>query len=206
MNTSKAISTISYNSADFLKRRLSEYKNAGILSFWAAIPHLGEDDEAGKKEHFHIYAEPSKRLQTDSLDFIEPDKDNPDKPLKCISWRSSVFSDWYLYVLHDQTYLCQKGLTKKYHYVHSDFITSDSDDLLFLARSINRLAVSPWYAMADAIDNGYSWFEYVKRGTIPIQLVRQYQAGWNALCRVAQVPEFQFAPEINKKNSECEIC
>lgn len=200
MNTSKPISTISYNSADFLRARLTDYKQAGILSFWAAVPHLGEDDEAGKKEHFHVYAEPSKRFQTDSLNFIEPDPLNPDKPFRCICWRSSQFADWYLYCLHDMAYLAQKGLVKKYHYKHDDVISSDSDDLLFLARSIDRLALSPWYAMLDALEHGYTWAEYVRRGSIPIQLIRQYEIGWNTLCRCAQFNEWQ--QSIEMKNVE----
>lgn len=201
MNTSKPISTISYNSADFLQARLTEYKKAGIFSFWAAIPHLGEDDEAGKKEHFHVYAEPAKRFQTDSLDFIEPDPLEPDKPLRCICWRSSQFPDWYMYTLHDKAYLAQKGLVKKYHYTHEQYLTSDSDDLLFLARSIDRLSLSPWYAMLDALENGYTWAEYVRRGTIPIQLVRQYQIAWNTLCRCAQFNDWQSSIDI-QKNTE----
>ena len=179
MNTSKPISTISYNSENFLLSRLCEYGK--LLSFWAAIRHTGEDDEGGAKDHWHIYAEPSKRFQTDSLHFSEPDPLHPDKPLRCMSWRSSAFADWYLYVLHDPSYLCSKGLIRKYHYKHSDFVTSSDDELNMLAKSINRLKVSPYLDMLDAIDRGYTWTEYMRRGTVPIQLVRQYKYAWDAL-------------------------
>ena len=158
MNTSKPISTISYNSENFLLSRLCEYGK--LLSFWAAIRHTGEDDEGGAKDHWHIYAEPSKRFQTDSLHFSEPDPLHPDKPLRCMSWRSSAFADWYLYVLHDPSYLCSKGLIRKYHYKHSDFVTSSDDELNMLAKSINRLKVSPYLDMLDAISHAPT------RGTI----------------------------------------
>lgn len=199
MNTSLPISTISYNSRDFLTARLNEYRHAGVLTFWTFIQHLGEDDEAGKKEHFHIYAEPAKRFQTDSLDFTEPDPLNPDKPFRCISWRSSKFADWYLYTLHDKCYLAQKGLVKKYHYTHEQYISSDSEDLLFLARSIDRLSLSPWYMMLDALENGYTFAEFVRRGTIPIQLVKQYETGWNLLCMCGKFEEWQQSIPVAKE-------
>lgn len=188
MNTSKPISTISYNSESFLVGRLNEYSK--LLSFWAAIRHTGEDDEGGAKDHWHVYAEPAKRFQTDSLDFSEPDPLHPDKPLCCISWRSSKFADWYLYVLHDQQYLSQKGLLRKYHYKPEDFLTSDKDDLNYLAKSIDRLSVSPYMDMLQAIENHYTWQEYMRRGCVPIQLVRQYKYAWDALQNAGAFQEF----------------
>ena len=190
MNTSKPISTISYNSPDFLRLRLDEYRRSGVLSFWTFIKHLGENDEAGLKDHLHVYAEPAKRFQTDSLDFMEPDAMKPDKPLNCICWRSSSFPDWFLYVIHDTNYLSQKGLVKKYHYDLGAFVSSSDEDFTFLSRSVDRLSVSPYHNMLDAIERGYTWQEYVRRGCIPIQLLRQYQIAWNILQNAANlVPE-----------------
>ena len=190
MNTSKPISSISYNSADFLRSRLEEYRRAGLFSFWCFILHLGEGDECGDKDHFHVYAEPSKRIQTDSIDTSELDPFNPDKPLKCISWRSSKFPDWFLYVLHDTGYLSQKGLVKKYHYDVGAFVSSSTEDFIYLSRSVDRLSMSPYHSMLDAIERGYTWQEYVRRGCIPIQLLRQYQIAWDILQNAGNlVPE-----------------
>lgn len=200
MNTSKPISSISYNSKEFLQARLEEYRRAGLLSFWCFIPHLGEFDEGGDKDHIHVYAEPAKRFQTDSLDTAEPDPLNPEKPFRCISWRSSQFSDWFLYTLHDVGYLSQKGLVKKYHYDIGSYISSCQEDFVFLSRSVDRLAMSPYHAMLDAIEHGYTWQEYVRRGCIPIQLIRQYRIAWNVLQGAAQLEEWE------GQVSTCENC
>lgn len=182
MNTSKPISTISFNSGDFLRNRLNDLVHSGKLSFWAAVEHLGEDDEAGKKNHYHVYAEPSKRLQTDVLraSLVEPVPCN-DKPLGALPWRSSKFCDWFLYCSHNKQYLTSKGLDRKYHYDYKDFFSSDSDYLLCLSREINRLDVSPYSDMMSAVQNGISWPEFFSRGTVPVQLVRQYKIAFDIL-------------------------
>lgn len=183
MRTTKPISTISYNSLSFLEVKLSELLKAGRISFWAFIPHLAEDDEGGCKDHIHVFVVPSKMLQTDDLkkELTEFDPRNPSKPLGCISWRSSKFDDWYMYGLHDSAYLVSKGQQRRHKYVHSSFFSSDSDELLFLARSIDRLSLSRYADMQDAILNGISWPEYFSRGTIPIQQVRCFQNAWELL-------------------------
>lgn len=182
MNTSKPISTISFNSREFLQNRLSDLVHSGKLSFWAAVEHFGEDDEAGKKNHFHVYAEPSKRLQTDVLRacLIEPVPDT-DKPLAALPWRSSKFCDWFLYSSHNKQYLTSKGLERKYHYDFDSFFSSDADYLLCLTREINRLDVSPYADMLSAVQNGVSWSEFFARGTVPVQLVRQYKIAFDIL-------------------------
>lgn len=119
MRTTKPIATISFNSPAFLKLKLEELTKAGKISFWAFIPHKPEDDEAGTKEHNHLYAEPSKMMQTDDLkaELLEFDPEHPDKPKGCLPFRTSKFADWYLYGLHDKRYLASKDS-------HGDFIIS----------------------------------------------------------------------------------
>lgn len=91
MRTTKPIATISFNSPAFLKLKLEELTKAGKISFWAFIPHKPEDDEAGTKEHNHLYAEPSKMMQTDDLkaELLEFDPEHPDKPKGCLPFRTS---------------------------------------------------------------------------------------------------------------------
>lgn len=191
MRTSKPISTISFNTPDFVRNLCGDLVHRGILSAAVWVEHLGEDDEAGKKAHIHLYAEPSKRLQTDDLRtlFVEPVPDT-DKPLGVLPWRSSRFTDWYLYCKHDRTYLNAKGLERKYHYKDEDFCATDADYLLCLVREISRLDVSLYSDMVDAIQRGVSWSQYFSRGTVPIQLVRQYKIAWDILCStvVNEVP------------------
>lgn len=183
MRTTKPISTISFNTPGFLDLKLNELLKAGRLSFWAFILHKPEDDEGGKKNHFHVYVEPSKMLQTDDLrsELKEFDPLNPNKPLGCISWNSSKFDHWYLYALHDTRYLASKGQSRRFHYKHENIITSDSDDLLFKAKSIDLVSLSPYADMEDAQKNGITWAEYFSRGTIPLPQISMFEKAWNLL-------------------------
>ena len=183
MKTSRAISTISFNTVDFLKLKLNELQKAKKISFWFFIPHKPEDDEGGKKEHNHLYIFPSKMIQTDDLkdEFKEYDPKNPDKPRGCISFRFSKFDDAYLYFLHDKRYLAMKGQSRKFHYTHDDIITSDEDDLLAQARSIDMLSLSPYADIQNAQEQGITFVEYFRRGTIPLPQVMLYQRAWDLL-------------------------
>ena len=183
MRTTKPISTISFNTPDFLKLKLNELVKAGKLSFWAFIVHKPEDDEGGKKEHCHVYVEPSKMLQSDDLkaELKEFDPEHPDKPRGCISFNSSKFDPWYLYALHDKRYLASKGQSRRYHYEHDDIVTSDDDDLTFKARSIDMVSLSPYADMEDAQRQGLTWAEYFARGTVPLPQVALFEKAWNLL-------------------------
>lgn len=183
MRTTKPISTISFNTPDYLKFKLNELLKAGRLSFWAFIVHKPEDDEGGKKEHCHVYIEPSKMLQTDDLktELKEFDPEHPDKPRGCISFSSSKFDPWYLYALHDKRYLASKGQSRRFHYQHDDIITSDDDDLTFKAKSIDMVSLSPYADMEDAQRQGITWAEYFSRGTVPLPQVALFERAWNLL-------------------------
>lgn len=67
MRTRSPISTISFNTPDYLLLKLNELTSSGKISFWSFIMHRPEDDEAGGKDHIHLYIEPSKIVQTDDL-------------------------------------------------------------------------------------------------------------------------------------------
>lgn len=183
MRTTKPISTISFNSPEFLALKLQELQDAQRISFWAFIVHKPEDDEAGKKYHQHVYVEPSKMIQTDDLrDALkEFDPTHPDKPLGCLKWHSSKFDDWYLYVLHDARYLASKGQSRRFHYVHDDIVSGDYDDLLCMSRNIDLLSLSPYAAMQEAIAHGLTFQEFFRRGTIPILQVKQWENAWYML-------------------------
>ncbi len=156
---------------------------AGRISFWTYIVHKPEDDEGGKKEHCHVYIEPSKMLQTDDIksELKEFDPTSPMTPKGCISFNSSKFDHWYLYALHDKRYLASKGQSRKFHYLHDDIISSDSDDLLFKARSIDLVGLSPYADMEQAQLSGITWAEYFSRGTVPIQQVALFERAWYLL-------------------------
>ena len=183
MRTTKPISTISFNSRDYLVLKLRELTKAKRLSFWAIIEHKPEDDEGGKKVHFHVYCEPSKMLQTDDLrdELREFDPEKPDKPKGCLSWHSSKFDAWYLYALHDKRYLASKGQSRRFHYSFDEFITSDEDDLLCKSRSIDLLSLSPYADIIDAQAHGVTWNEYFRRGTVPLPQIKLYESAWFTL-------------------------
>ena len=183
MRTSKPIATISFNTPDYLKQKLNELQKAGKLSFWAFIQHEPEDDEGGTKQHCHLYAEPSKMLQTDDLReaLKEFDPKKPDKPRGTLVWKPSKFDDWYLYALHDKRYLALKNESRRFHYRHSDIVTSSDDDLVCYSRQINLLRLSPYADMEDAINNGLTWQQYFSRGTVPISQIRAFATAWDLL-------------------------
>lgn len=183
MRTRKPISAISYNSVDFLTLKLEELRKAKIISFWAFISHLPEDDEAGNKEHIHLFMDPAKMLQTVDLEdeFNELDPAHPDKPLKIKGIRSSQFGDWYLYSIHDKAYLASKGQTRKYHYKYEDVKASDEDELRIRVKSIDMLEITPMQGLVDAMEHGLSFQEYLKSGRVPVQQVNQWEHAWYLL-------------------------
>ena len=132
MKTTKPISTISYNSIDFLKSILDDLYLKHLISFYAFVEHLPEelDDHTWEKKHIHVYIEPNTKLDTMELQKLteEVDPDFPDKPLKCIYFRRSIWEDWLLYDLHDETYLKLKLQKRQYTYTYEDFYYSDPDE------------------------------------------------------------------------------
>lgn len=180
VRTSKPISTISYNSEDFLCLKLTELLKAHIISFWVVIFHQPEDDE--RKGHFHVYVEPSKMLQTDELKdmFIEFDGVN-EKPLGVLSFDSSKFGPWYLYALHDKDYLALLGQTRKFHYTDGDFIVCDGDEMLQRVQRIDWNKLMPKRGIYDAIDAGLSFGAFFARGGVPIQQINQFRVAWDIL-------------------------
>lgn len=97
-------STISYNSEDFLIRKLTELFDAGRVDDFRAIHH---DGEGGDKDHFHVFIVPSRRMDTTALrsDFNEIDLEHPEKPLGVMPFRKSSPDDWLMYAIHDPAYL-----------------------------------------------------------------------------------------------------
>lgn len=183
MKTTKSISTISFNTEAFLESRLIDLVKAKILTFWCFIKHKPEDDEGGKKEHFHLFIEPSKLLQTDDLreQLKELDPMNPSKPLGCLPFVSSKFGHWFMYAIHDRRYLASKGESRRFHYSQDEIVSSDPDNLIYLVRSIDNLSLSPYADMQEAIENGVEWSEYFRRGHIPIPQLNQFQKAWSLL-------------------------
>jgi len=183
VRTTKPIATISFNSASYLKLKLDELKKAKVISVYHFIEHLPEDDEGGKKKHIHLYIEPSKLIQTDDLaeHFLEFDAAKPDKPRKCLLFRTSKFGDWYMYAIHDKAYLAAKGQSRRYHYCYDDIVTSDADELYRAVREIDLSHLTPLREIIQAVEDGLSFSEYLKKGRVPISQVYAYQRAFDLI-------------------------
>jgi len=129
--TAKPISTISYNTGEFLKRKLDSMLKAYKITDYRFIFHYGED---GDKDHYHVYIEPNRRLDTAVLrdEFNEITNDS-DKPLGCMPFHSSKFDHWIMYVIHDPKYLeihkSDNDGDGKIEYPLSDIITPFQEQL-----------------------------------------------------------------------------
>lgn len=183
MKTRKPITTISYNTDGFLITKLEELRKAKIISIWFFVNHKAEVDE--KKDHKHLWILPAKTIQTDDLydELLEPDLQHLDKPpLKCLHFQScNSFADWYLYSLHDKSYLLRKGQKRAFSYTIDDFVCSDRDELDEFVREIDMTDYSAMGRLTEAIDQGLSFDEYLRRGSVPVQLFNQYQKAWEYL-------------------------
>lgn len=181
MNTSKPISTVSFNTEGFLKETLDKLVVSDKLEFWAYVKHLPEpkEDDGNGKEHFHVYVVPAKRIQTTGLQSYFNEFEAGKKiPRKTMPFLTSKFPDWYLYSLHDKDYLRFKGLTKKFHYKPSDVKTSDVDFLNYLVRQIQLTDVSVVASMAQYIGLGMTFNEYFMSGHVPVQQMKQFNTAW----------------------------
>lgn len=178
MNTSKPISTISYNSPDFLKARLEELVNNHTIADWIFIKHDAEEDE--RKDHIHLWIEPNRRLDTMTLQdfFKEFDPDHPDKPLGCIKFNSSNLDDWILYSIHDSAYLRSKCESREFAYRKEDFVYCDEDAFEEAFRHAYR--GSEWARRSQVLerleDGTISEREAVRGGMLPLTVSAQLLA------------------------------
>lgn len=195
MATSKPISTISYNTLDFLVPRLESLVAGEILQAWFFIPHQAEthkDDEVKGKPHIHLLLMPNKRVDLVKLAkmFVQVDPAKPDKPLKCMPFRPSNVSDWLLYALHDPEYLALKGMEKEFHYYPEEIITSDADFLgCLLTEAYREQASSPVRAIREAVEKGLPFDALCFSGRININQVSNAQKLYDLVNRYKTIQD-----------------
>lgn len=166
--TTRALSSVSFNTVDFLRSVLTDLLNEGVITMYHFIKHYPETDLT--KEHFHLFISPSRRVDPVVIrrNFIEPIPGN-DKPLGCLPFVVSKFPDWLLYSLHDSDYLASKNKVRQHSYKLSDIFSSESDDYLrqeyYEARE--SLPTSRLNRICDFLDTGASWSDFLKSGLIP---------------------------------------
>ena len=172
MKTSKPISTISYNSEDFLKAKLDYLTKSGNIAFWYYIKHNGEyDTETGvqDKDHIHLYVESGDRVDTIKLGemFVEyPNGDLNALPLKCMPFRVSKVYDALLYNIHHPQYLLTKFEKKEFAYTLDDIVTNDRDYLNQLYSEALHSDLFKRDRMMKLMDNGVSMAEMCFHGLI----------------------------------------
>ena len=182
MITRSNISTISYNTDDFLIFKLNDMIKNHCIEFWSFINHIPEEDE--RKAHKHLFIIPSGTVDTFALSDIleEIDFTNPSMPpLGTIFWKHSKFVDWYLYALHDIDYLASKGESRKYHYDKSEFIVSDSDYFNELIHSCDFSQYTKHKKLREAVQSDISFRDLFANGFIPVQQIGQYSLAYNLL-------------------------
>lgn len=165
VKTTKPISSISWNSLQYLVDRLEELRKAHLIAFWVLIQHHAEDDE--KKDHIHFYVEPNRSIDTEVLreNFIElvPNQ----KPLGVNKFQKSDFKNWLWYCLHDKVYLASKNESRKYQYSISDLISSNDEDLREMIQE-NPRPESEYSKVYELIAQGYSDEAIAQAMNIPI--------------------------------------
>lgn len=128
MRTTKPLSSVSYNSREYLESVFNDLLKRKVISFWAYIWHKAEAYE--KKDHIHMYMVPDELVDTHQLSplFDELKDDGSIDAIKDL--RTSNWGDWFYYGIHDPAYLACKysnDMPKKYYYRKEDVIVSDPD-------------------------------------------------------------------------------
>ena len=175
MRTSKPISTISYNSQEYLVQKLGELVKSHKISDWMFINHFAEKDES--KDHIHLWIRPNTLIDTMDLQnyFLELDPKHPIKPLKCIDFRPSEVDDWVLYSQHYEPYLASKMESREYHYTRDDFVYMDEDT--FEDTYNHAFKGSKWAERNQVLkalaDGSISPTALILNGTVPLNLASQ---------------------------------
>lgn len=185
MATSKPISTISYNSPEFLVARLEALASAGAFSSWFFIEHLAEaKDETPGKAHIHLLICPNKRIDLVKLQQEFKEVQPKGKPLGVMPFRNAKVNDWILYALHDTDYLISKGLKREYRYLPEQMICSDADYFMaLLCEARQELLTTPQRAIKEAVLNSESFEQLLDSGRIGINQVHNSAIMYDALKR-----------------------
>lgn len=181
MRTSKPISTISYNTPEFLRQKIEYWKKLRLIEYGMWILHRAE---TGEKDHYHVFFKPAQQIQTMDLeeDSKEFDPNFPDKPLKMIGFSSSKADDWVMYALHDVDYLASKGLTRQFHYDISDFESTDIDTFTEIIAQLNDSRKGRLEnRILEMCEQGLTWSEIVRSGIVPIRYMSNAKIFYTAI-------------------------
>lgn len=182
MKTSKAISTVSYNSEEYLITTLQELEREGLIEYWFFVSHLSEDE--GEKEHIHLYLQPSKLIQTTDLNsyFIEDTHDGHGLSCKILPFHPSKEGDALLYFLHDEEYLLSKGMARLYHYQLNDVRSNSIEQIKRTYRQVKRGEMAGFTTrIKNAIYSGYNLSEFIASGQVNPNQIAGVSVMWNCI-------------------------
>lgn len=175
MQTSKLISTVSYNTPEFLCGKLNALVSSGVLEYAHWVVHSPEEDET--KSHIHVVAKPNRRLDTSALrnEFVELVV-GEELPRGVLPFRTtSRMSDWLLYSAHDIPYLLRKGETRVHTYELEQFFSTCKELLEEDWRECHRVDDSKIPLLREYAKRGKSWVEIIQLGIIPTNQFFQYK-------------------------------
>lgn len=170
MRTRKTIATISYNTEEFLRKKLEKLCEQQLICDFMYIPHKKESDEA--KNHIHLWIKPNTMLDTMDLQKIlsEQDPSGNKKPLKCIDFKYSDIDEWILYDQHYAPYLASKGESREYHYKKEDFRYYDEDT--FEDNYMHAFRGSKWAERNQLLqqlnDGRVKFSDLIRSGQVPL--------------------------------------
>lgn len=184
MKTTKPVSSVSWNSRQYLVDRLEELRKAHLIAFWVLIQHYAEEDE--KKDHIHFYLEPNRSIDTELLreKFIELVPGS--KPLGVNKFQKSNFQNWLWYSLHDKAYLLSKGETRNFSYSVSDLIASDDRDLLQRIQE-NPRPESEYSKVEELISKGLSNEAIAQQMNVPLFRLEYFCRAVNQLRTLGEI-------------------
>lgn len=186
MQTAKLISTVSFNTPEFLHGCLNRLVKGGVLDYAHWVWHEPEADET--KAHAHVVMMPNKRLNTAALrmEFTELIA-GEEKPRGILPCQSSKMRDWMLYAAHDAAYLLAKGQERIHQYERDAFHSTDADQLDEDWRDSHDGGNSKIKILTAYADKDLPWGEVMVSGVIPINQLFQYREIYFALLEKADI-------------------
>lgn len=138
------------------------------VEYWAFVRHKPESTE--RKSHVHLFVSSNMRGETLRQVFSVRDIGGDIRPLPFR--RGTNYRTWYLYSMHDERYLSQKGLSKKYHYELEDFVCSSREEH---ERLLDYYAMPLSDVFRLRVAMGFTYESMVAEGLIPPEKIYYYK-------------------------------
>lgn len=166
MRTRRLVSTVSYNTHDFLKLTCERLRASGVIELAYWVLHQPEEDE--KKVHIHVCMLPARVLDTMELEkqFLEL-VPGESEPRRVLPFRVSKFADWFLYCSHNAGYLVSKGQSRRFSYTLEQFGSTCKERLIEDVKMIDMRPFKVWALVNAAVASGQSWEDLMSSGGIP---------------------------------------